>query len=79
MQGLGTPVPAAFGSEQADSRPSISLDCSASVVDDLVTVPSNTTSVLDLEEEVFKRSTTLPRTPIAKAKNDGLKGDSWPK
>ncbi|CAD7077029.1 unnamed protein product [Hermetia illucens] len=79
VQGLGTPVPAAFGSKQAGSRSSISLDRSASVVDNLATVASNATRVLDLEKEVFKRSTTLPRTPVTsnQPKKDELKADRW--
>ncbi|CAD7091387.1 unnamed protein product [Hermetia illucens] len=77
VQGLGTPVPAPFGSEQAGSRSSISLDGSASVVDNLATLAYNVTSDLDLEKEVFKRSTTLPRTPVARTTKDELKIDRW--
>ncbi|CAD7081162.1 unnamed protein product [Hermetia illucens] len=77
VQGLGTPVPAAFGSEQAGSRSSISLDRSASVVDNLATLAYNATSDLDLEKEVFKRSTTLPRTPITRPNKDELKAAFW--
>ncbi|CAD7086642.1 unnamed protein product [Hermetia illucens] len=77
VQGLGTPVPAAFRSEQAGSRSSISLDRSASVVDNLATLAYNATSDLDLEKEVFKRSTTLPRTPITRPNKDELKAAFW--
>ncbi|CAD7085293.1 unnamed protein product [Hermetia illucens] len=77
VQGLGTPVPAAFGSEQAGSRSSISLDRSASVVDNLATLAYNATSDLDLQKEVFKRSTTLPRTPITRPNKDELKAAFW--
>ncbi|CAD7081830.1 unnamed protein product [Hermetia illucens] len=77
VQGLGTPVPAAFGSEQAGSWSSISLDRIASVVDNLATLAYNATSDLDLEKEVFKRSTTLPRTPITSRNKDELKAAFW--
>lgn len=73
-----SPVPETFGSEQAGFRLYISFDRSALIVDNLVTVSSNATSDLDLEQEVFKRSKRLPKTPITKVKNDGLKENRLP-
>lgn len=68
MQWFGTPVPAACAMEQATSRSAISLERNASAVGNLAIVVSNDTNDLELEEEVFKRSKTLRRTPITKRK-----------
>ncbi|CAD7084862.1 unnamed protein product [Hermetia illucens] len=72
VQGFGNPVPAAFGSEQADSRPSVSNDCSASVVGTLATVASNVTSVREELElapvmDPFRRSSIFRRSPPTRA------------
>lgn len=68
VQGFRSPVPTVFECEPAGSPLSISLDST--------TVAINATSVVDLEKEVFKQSTTLPRTPMTKSKEDELEADS---
>lgn len=46
----------------------ISPDCSASVVNHLATVAYN--AIISLDKQVFKPSTSLPRTCITKAQKD---------
>lgn len=56
----------ALESGQIGSQPSISIDCSASIVDFLAIVISNTTG--GLEKGPFKGSTLLPRTAVPKGR-----------
>lgn len=74
VQGFRAPTPTIFRSKQVGSWPSTSLDGNASVMDNLPIVTSNATNDWHLEKEVCKRSRTLPRTLIPKAKNNVLKG-----
>lgn len=60
VQELATRIPAAFEGEQVGYLSSISLEYCALVLDNMVAVASNATSLLDVEKKVFKCSIILP-------------------
>lgn len=68
VQGVGSPVPAVFGSEQAGSRPSSSNDRNATPVETLAGAADKTTSVNNKEDtnmmaDIFKKSSKVTRSP----------------
>jgi len=64
VQGVGSPVPAVLGSEQAGSRPSTSRDRNATVVANLATVTDNATSSTMEQELAFARNRKTMRSPV---------------